>query len=676
MAIDKVNKVIILLPKEDSRWFLRKLYHLNIIHITDTFSQTDESFLQHFRRYPAIAYGDREKNIHKLNTILSVFKTFVRKKKSFLDGIFPTPLQVTHEELDQTLSRVNVESLYKECQGLYEKFGTLQKRGKQFKEEINKVSVFLPLSDEIMRMRNVKNVTFLFCQAPEVRWNRFTKDASACEFLTWQVVLKTKKEHSILFAYLNKDRDVALKILTTCNFKNIPLPALSCNVKEHVEKLVMEISRVNQERNLIYHRMLKLSEDWRSLEILLGYWENEQNKMAAQQRCAMSKRVFVLVGYIKTCDRYKLDTSLKTEFPSASVFYEEPLPDDQVPVSITLNRFARPAQLLINMFGLPNYFTFDPTPFIMISFLVLFGLCFGDVFYGLFLIAISAWMIRKHKKSEALSNFLRLFFYAGISTTICGAITGGWAGDLYNPLFLGKDNILLKLKERFSLLDPLSKPIIALLLTIGLGVLNQFYGITLRMYGELRRRHFVNALCDSLLWLILLPGFLILVLTVFLKLPLPLISAGKYMSIIGATGLVLTQGRNKKGIAGKIFTGIVSLYGIVGTYGCISFIGDILSYSRILALSLTTTIVGMSFNIVANLFKTDTYFGTILFLITLVSGHMFNFLMSILSAFVHPARLIFLELFGRFYEGGASRFQPYGFGNQRIHIIENDANNE
>ena len=87
-------------------------------------------------------------------------------------------------------------------------------------------------------------------------------------------------------------------------------------------------------------------------------------------------------------------------------------------------------------------------------------------------------------------------------------------------------------------------------------------------------------------------------------------------------------------------------------YGCSGFIGDILSYTRILALSLTTTIIGMAFNIVASLFKTGTFIGMILFIITLVTGHMFNFVMSILGAFIHPARLIFLEFFGRFYEGG------------------------
>ncbi|GAN34915.1 MAG: hypothetical protein DYG83_17100 [Candidatus Brocadia sp. AMX2] len=672
MAIEKVNKVTILLPEKDAHQFLNQLYYWNIVHITDTFTQLHNSIIPSFQRFPT-TFNDIEKNIQKLNTIFSTLKTFAPKKKSFVEGIFPIPLQITRKELAQTLSRININSLFEECRSRYETYLSLQKRQKQLKEELDILTDFLPLSFEFTQLRSIKNVSFFYCQASEARWNRFLRDAAASEFLTWQIVSKTKKKLKILLAYLNNDKDDALRILAKFGFKEIPFPILSGNIKDRSDELALEMSHVIQEREQIRCRILELSGEWRSLEILLGYWENERNKIHTQHRCVISKRVFVLIGYVKITDTLKLDMLLHGKFPQASVVYEEPSAIDKVPVSITLNRFFKPAQLLINMFGLPNYFTFDPTPFVMISFLIFFGLCFGDVFYGVFLTAFSAWMARKYKSSEAFSNFLKLFLYAGISTMIFGAITGGWAGDLYNPMYLGENNPLLKIKERLTLLDPLSKPVLALLFAIGLGVLNQFYGITLRMYGELRKKNILNAICDGLLWLIMLPGFLILISTIFLKIPGNIISIGKYMAIIGAVGLISTQGRNEKSLIGKIFTGIVSLYGIVGTYGCTSFIGDILSYTRILAISLTTTIVGMAFNIVATLFKTGTFIGVVFFIITLIFGHMFNFAMSILGAFIHPARLIFLEFFGRFYEGGAPKFQPYGLGNQRIHIIENDS---
>ena len=669
MAIDRLNKVTIAIPAKDSRWFLSQLYQLNAVHIMDTFSHIDDSSISCFQRFPTVI-EEIEKNIQKLNTIFSILKIFSQKKKGFVEGIFPIPLQVTQKELDQTFSRIDIESIHKECQVQYEKYSAFKKQHKQRKEEIDKLTDFLPLADELTRIGSIRNVSFFYCKVSESRWNRFLKDEQSSEFLAWQIVSKTDEKLKILLVYLNSDKDVALRIIAKFDLKEMPFPVLPGNIKDHFDALVSEMTNLAREERLICQRFIELSHEWRSLEILLGYWENERNKMIAQRRCALSKRTFALVGYVKTTDRLKLDSMLGNEFPHTSVFYEEPSPKDRVPVSITLNNFFKPAQVLINMFGLPNYFTFDPTPFVIVSFLIFFGLCFGDVFYGLFLTAFSAWMVRKYRRSEPLSNFMKLFLYAGISTMIFGALTGGWAGDLYNPRYLGEDNLLLKAKERLMLLDPLSKPVIALLIAIGLGVLNQFYGITLRMYGEILRKNILNAICDGLLWLIMLPGVLILISTIFLKAPGYLVSIGKYLAIVGAAGLISTQGRNEKGIAGKIFTGIVSLYGIVGTYGCSGFIGDILSYTRILALSLTTTIIGMAFNIVASLFKTGTFIGMILFIITLVTGHMFNFVMSILGAFIHPARLIFLEFFGRFYEGGSPKFQPYGFGNQRIVLEE------
>ncbi len=671
MAIEKLSKVTIFLPAQESRWFLSRLYQLNCIHIIDTSTQPDNSTTPDLQRFPTAGEGT-EKNIQKLHTIFSLLKTFVQRKKGFIEGIFPIPLRVTQEEVDLALSSIHIDSVYRECQSIHEKYTNLQKRQKQLQEKINKFADFLPLSGELTRIEDVRNVSFTYCHVSLDKWNRLQKDFPVNDVLAWQIVLRSEHELKILFAYLKNDKEMALKIFIKFNVREIPFPILSGSAEDRIQELRVELSGVIQERDKYRQYFFDLSKKYRSLEILLGYWENERNKVQAQRMCALSKRVFILGGYIKVKDKGKLDALLQAEFSHASIFYEEPSPSDKVPVCITLSRFFKPAQLFINMFGLPNYFTFDPTPFVMISFLIFFGLCFGDVFYGLFLTVFSAWMIRRYKDAEALANFLKIFLYAGVSTIVFGALTGGWAGDLYSPVYLGENNILLKIKERLTLIDPLAKPVIALACAIGLGVLNQFYGIVLRMYGEIRKKNIMNAICDGFLWLIILPGFLILTSTIFFKMSGYVVSMGKYLTIIGAAGLIATQGRHEKGIFAKIFTGVVSLYGIVGTYGCTSFIGDILSYTRILALSLTTTIVGMSFNIVAVLFKTGTIIGTVFFVIALVTGHLFNFVMSILSAFIHPARLIFLEFFGRFYEGGAPKFQPYGFGNQRITVVEED----
>ncbi len=144
----------------------------------------------------------------------------------------------------------------------------------------------------------------------------------------------------------------------------------------------------------------------------------------------------------------------------------------------------------------------------------------------------------------------------------------------------------------------------------------------------------------------------------------------QWVLALSALGLVLTQGRAADNWPARLVTGTISLYGILGSYGTTAFIGDVLSYSRLLALGLTTSVIGMAFNIISGFLKDIPYAGWGLFLVVCFAGHSFNFVMSILGAFVHPARLIFLEFFGRFYEGGGSPFRPFGFASSNVELTE------
>jgi len=133
----------------------------------------------------------------------------------------------------------------------------------------------------------------------------------------------------------------------------------------------------------------------------------------------------------------------------------------------------------------------------------------------------------------------------------------------------------------------------------------------------------------------------------------PISATGLYVFIVGTSLVVLTAGRKSKSLFGKIFGGLPRLYDIVG------FLGDTLSYMRLLALCLAGGILGGLINgmasdlgnIVARILG-----GTVL----LLFGHSINFAMSVLGAFVHSCRLQYLEFFSKFLEGGGKPFRPFG----------------
>ncbi len=670
MAIDRVKKVTLMAHVESTNRLLSHLYDLGILHITDTFTQLPQadSASGGLKRQNVIA-EEPAKLINKLEVILSAFASFVKRKKSLIEGFFPLPLQVTEKELNDALYAIDIELLYEETHYCYNEYKVLEKRIADIRHEISFLTSFLELPCSIDELRKLRKASVRFGIFSLEKWKSMEADPVALDLLTFQMIVADKKNIKILAAYLLKEQEEALKKLKEYGFVEMPLPAISGRVSDKVAAFKVEMNDLIQRQEYLRDRVIELSIYSRHVEVLLRYWENEKDKITAQNNFGTSRRILVITGFIKEKDIDKLNTALNAEFPETSVVYETPTPLDNVPVSISLPAFFRPAQLLINMFGLPDYFSFDPTPFITLTFLIFFGICFGDVFYGITLAGLSFYMILKYRNYEGMKNFFMLFMYAGFSTTIFGALTGTWAGDLYNPAYLGENNLLLRAKDALMVLDPLSKPIVALLFAIGLGVVNQFYGIVLRMCGELMKGNLLNAIFDGLLWLILLPGFLIIVSPMFTKIPGWIFNLGLGLTAVGAVGLVFTQGRHEKDIITRAITGIVSLYGILGTYGCTSFIGDILSYSRLLALGLTTSIVAMSFNIIANIMREVPFIGVILFVAILIAGHLFNFMMSIIGSFVHPARLIFLEFFGRFYQAGATRFRPFGFDNERVQLL-------
>ena len=203
-------------------------------------------------------------------------------------------------------------------------------------------------------------------------------------------------------------------------------------------------------------------------------------------------------------------------------------------------------------------------------------------------------------------------------------MTGSWAADLLN--YLGP---LRKESDSLAVFDTLAKPVSALLIVIGIGIANQLYAMVLRIVDAARKGDKM-AIVDGILWLTFLPCLLLLLAAKMAGLPGWVSTFALVLLIVSAIGLVLTQGREEEGIVAKAITGVVSLYGILGSYGGVTFIGDVLSYSRLLALGLTTLIVGISFNIIAGLVRDIPYVGILAFVLVVLLGHVFNFFIGIL----------------------------------------------
>jgi V/A-type H+-transporting ATPase subunit I len=332
-------------------------------------------------------------------------------------------------------------------------------------------------------------------------------------------------------------------------------------------------------------------------------------------------------------------------------------------------------EILINMFGFPVYSSFDPTIFLAIPFLLFFAICLGDVLYGAMQIGICLYFIHKYKQSTGVHNFMTVFLYGGVAAMIAGALTGSWGGDLLSGTYLGAGNPIARFVSALTVINPLQAAFQFLVIVWIIGAINQLYGVCLAIFKAAQRHDYASILYDCVGWLLLLPSISAL-LFIGTKWGSPFRVAYLVALGVGLVLLVLGGARQGKGGA-KVVTALVNLYGIQSSYGVGSFLGDVLSYSRLLALALTTAILASAFNMIAALIKFPAAGFVVNLLVrvvlggtVLLFGHLLNYFMGTMGAFIHAARLILLEFFGRFYEGGAPRFHRFGFSSQVVKIVD------
>jgi V/A-type H+-transporting ATPase subunit I len=669
VAIEGMKRVSLLVPSELCEDAVGVLQKMGVMHFT--------GLPQEWTADDALAPIERsaqrpEEQIRRVEAIEGLFHELDPLKRGFMESLVNVPLVVPQQEFVGAPQELDLVGLAAECQGIADAYHEARRQYDQIEAEIAVLGFFRDLPLDAAAIYDLSRVHAWIGSLSVRRWQELQEDAWAAEHMALQVVASDKRSLTLCAVAMEDEREEAGALLKRCDLAERALPAPEALQPTRIPELRQRLEELTEECNRHRDRVRQLTAAHRRQVAVVGeYWRTERARLQTLGSGATSRRVSVFAGYVRTHEAPRFERELAQRLPAASVTFADPGPDEVVPVSIRLGGALRPMKFLVRMFGLPDYYSFDPTPYLSFSFLLFFGLCYGDVAYGLMLCGVAGYLAWKARRFGGLYELTMLFFYGGIATIICGALTGSWAGDLYN--YLGPNNFLMRLKDSVPHIDPLDKPVPMLLGALGIGVCNQLYGIVLKGYGMWRRGNRAGAIFDAGLWLLVLPGFLLLAGKMFFPEPGWLFKAGAGLFGVGGLGLILTQGRAEPTFFGKAVTGVVSLYGILGSYGCVAFLGDMLSYSRLLALGLTTSIVAMSFNMMADLIRGTPYVGIVLFVIALAVGHVFNFGISMLGAFVHSARLIFLEFFSRFYQAGGVPFRPLSVNTERVLVTSSEA---
>jgi V/A-type H+-transporting ATPase subunit I len=317
------------------------------------------------------------------------------------------------------------------------------------------------------------------------------------------------------------------------------------------------------------------------------------------------------------------------------------------------------------MYSPPLYGHRDPTSVTAPFFFLYFGMCLADAGYALIMMGVLWMLFNKYRNiPKNTKTFMRMFFYSAVATFFYGLFTGGIFADLVDILpFVA---FLRPVKGALTIIDPMASSMTILGLSLFLGVFQLMFGLGIAAWDEYRAGNIIGAISEKLSWIFFVMGLIVFGGGKAGIVPSLIGSIGMCAAIVGACLVFWSSGRESDNIFAKLAAGLYGIYGITG------YMGDILSYSRLLALGLGGGIMGSVVNMMGSLTVDIPYFGWLLATIIVVFGHMFSLAINLLGAFIHAMRLQFVEYFGKFYSGDGTIFKPLRL--QTRYVLISDEN--
>lgn len=500
----------------------------------------------------------------------------------------------------------------------------------------------------------------------------FLGEASEAEILSEFAALSEKRGNNlpVEISYINTQSGQTF-VMLICNKKNgaeveavlrdmgfsYPSAQTSVSPAKKIKELECLIAEKEEEILKAKEQIKAAATQKDAFCFLADYYAMRCEKYKVLAKVNNFRRTFFLSGYVPEGDAKNLAAVLENKYKAAVKILDA---EENAPVLLKNNAFAAPVEAVVESYSMPMRGEIDPSGITAVFYYFMFGLMLGDFAYGLIMVIGCAAALLKFKAMEdGMKKTLKMFLYCGISTAFWGLMFGSCFGDavtVVGKTFFGVD-------IAFSPLwfEPITKPIKMLMFSFGVGIIHLFTGLFMKLYLCIRQGKIKEAIYDVVFWYLLVGGGIVFLFSVDMFVSMTGLNfkvgksgaeIAKWCAIVGAAGIVLTNGRSSKNPIKRIVKGLYELYNVTG------YLSDILSYSRLLALGLATGVIAQVFNKIGSM-GGGGIFGAILFIAVFLIGHGVNLGINLLGAYVHTNRLQFVEFFGKFYEGGGRKYKPF-----------------
>ncbi|WP_462422757.1 V-type ATP synthase subunit I [Fusobacterium pseudoperiodonticum] len=634
MAIVKMKKFKLFALEKDRKSLLKELQKFSYVHFVKT--KEDESL----------------KEI-ELNQDMTTIKEKSQKVKwmlNYFSKLFPkeTKKEIDESSIKETLFVLVEQQASKyDFSNDYENLANISREIDSNKEEIanletyrKELSKWLNIKESLDNLRAFKTAKFFLGTVAKKNFEPLKDKLRNFEHTYIEEISDESSQINIMLLTSNTEEKELKNELKTYSFTEINFN-FNTSFTEEYEKTKSreeELKKANEKLKEKVEKLLKLIP---KLLIQKEYLDNALMRETVVSNFKATDTVNVIEGYIPLDmeEEFRKIVNKNSNKSNYLEITEVDKDDEEVPILLKNSGITGLFASITQMYALPRYNEIDPTAILSIFYWIFFGMMVADFAYGLILFILSGLALMIGKFDENKKKFLKFFFALSFSTMIWGLLYGSAFGDL--------------IKLPTQVLDSSKDFMSIFILSIIFGAIHLVIALGIKAYILIKNGHFMDVIYDVFLWYLTLTSLIILLLAGRFGLSEFTKNIFIASAVVGMLGIVVFGARDAKTLVGRIGGGLYSLYGIT------SYIGDFVSYLRLMALGLAGGFIASAINIIVKMLVSKGILGIILGVVVFTIGQSFNIFLSFLSSYVHTSRLTYVEFFSKFYEGGGKAFKKF-----------------
>jgi V/A-type H+-transporting ATPase subunit I len=605
-----------------------------------------------------------ENELSRVNYATDRLKPYAEIPKGIKAMLTP-PQEMSFEELDRFASEYDAAAACESVRGCDERIKSIHAELSRVKTENDNLRLWAGFDAAPSELDKLKHVRYITGAVNKKTAPDFLVNLEAAFPSAYVETLHTVKDDTVFFVVAPADGWDAL----TAELKNMGFTRITLSFTgipaDKVRENEKRIATLALEAEAALEELKSHAPQYAMLLTAADHYRTALERAKACENFVNLSDVLIIEGWVPQEESPNLKKLLDTACPNEYYIEETAVEADsaEVPIALKNNRFARAFEDVTAMFAMPRYNEIDPTPLLAPFYILFFGLMVGDFGYGLVLLIATALLLKFAHLKKSMRRFMQFFFFLSFGVIFAGFLYGsffGFALDIFKVATAPDGTAKAILSSDYDIL-------VMLVMSVVIGVVQVFFGFGVKAYMAFRDGKPLEAFLDSILWIITLTcGLGMFSGAAPDVVPAIVFTISQYGFFGGLILLFLTQGRSSPSIGGKIGNGLMGVYGITG------YIGDFISYSRLTAIALSGAYIASSFDMMAVMIPMPAriIFGTLIFLV----GNLLNMGLGFLGAYVHGARLQFVEFFGKFYEGGGIPFKPFSPKNVFITLKETKTN--